>query len=53
MADLGVHVGETHHLMANLVTRGFSANTFLLTLSMMGFAGGSAFSSSLSYSLLT
>lgn len=43
----------TYHLIANLVTLGFSARTFRLTRSMIGFAGGSALSSSLSYSLLT
>lgn len=47
------NVARAYHLMANLVTLGFSASTFLLTLSMIGFAGGSAFSSSESYSLLT
>jgi len=43
----------TYHLMAKRVTRGFSARTLRRTRSMMTLAGGSALSSSESYSLLT
>lgn len=45
--------GHTYHLMANRVTRGFSASTLRRIFSITGFAGGSFWSSSVSYSLLT
>lgn len=43
----------TYHLIAKRVTRGFSARMLRRIFSMMGLAGGSAFNSSVSYSLLT
>ena len=44
---------EPYHLMAKRVTLGFSARMLRRTRSIMGFAGGSSFSSGESYSLLT
>lgn len=43
----------TDHLMAKRVTRGFSERMLRRIFSIMGLAGGSAASSSTSYSLLT
>ena len=45
--------GDSYHLIVNLVTLGLSARIFRLTRSMIVRGGGSLFSSSESYSLLT
>lgn len=44
---------STYHLIAKRVTRGLSARTLRRIFSTIGLAGGSAFNSSDSYSLLT
>jgi hypothetical protein len=53
LSQAGRKRSATYHFIANRVTRGFSARTLRRIFSMMGLAGGSLTSSSLSYSLLT